>query len=93
MQRVQDMSVECIKLGIQADERYHLHEFVTEGIYMVVVAGLKAAVAFKETPRHKENQQITIQPDANRNISSPLMHPKEQDDVKSKSTSWVWTPW
>lgn len=84
------MSVEFIKLGIQADEKYHLHEFVTEGIYMVVVAGLKAAVAFKETPRHKDNQ-ISIPPPSELNRNIPASPVKQQD--KSKNSSWVWTPW
>ncbi|KAI8875089.1 hypothetical protein K501DRAFT_160727, partial [Backusella circina FSU 941] len=50
--KVQDFSIQCIKLGLQADEQYRLHEFVSEGIYMLIAAGLKAAVAFKETPRY-----------------------------------------
>jgi hypothetical protein len=85
-QKAQDMSVEFIKLGIQADERYHLHEFVTEGIYMVIVAGLKAAVAFKETPRHKDDQIIIPQ--------IPIRTPSSKEDKPAaKNASWVWTPW
>lgn len=58
VEKVQDIGIQCIKLGLQADERYRLHEFISEGLYMLVAAALKAAVAFKETPRYKGDQDV-----------------------------------
>lgn len=55
MQKAQDFGIQCIKFGLQADERYRLHEFLSEGLYMLIAAGLKAAVAFNETPRYAGN--------------------------------------
>jgi hypothetical protein len=58
IQKAQDIGIQCIKFGLQADERYRLHEFISEGLYMLAAAGLKAAVAFKETPRYKGDQVV-----------------------------------
>ncbi|CAO0795834.1 unnamed protein product [Mucor circinelloides] len=59
MQKAQDFGIQCIKFGLQADERYRLHEFLSEGLYMLIAAGLKAAVAFNETPRYAGSEQKT----------------------------------
>jgi hypothetical protein len=74
-QKVQDFGIQCIKLGLQADEQYRLHEFVSEGIYMLIAAGLKAAVAFKETPRYEEQ----------RHIQDTTCIPNQ------KTRSWIWS--
>lgn len=50
IERFQVWSIYCIKYILEADEKYRLHEFITEGIYMMAAAVLKATVAFKETP-------------------------------------------
>lgn len=69
MQKVQNLGIQCIKFGLQADEQYRLHEFISEGLYMMVAAGLKAAVAFKETPRYDNNR--SSKPQHIRNRSEP----------------------
>lgn len=69
MQKVQNLGIQCIKFGLQADEQYRLHEFISEGLYMMVAAGLKAAVAFKETPRYDSNK--SSKPQHMRNRSEP----------------------
>ncbi|KAI8093731.1 uncharacterized protein BX664DRAFT_113321 [Halteromyces radiatus] len=51
-QRAQDLSVTGIKLLLQADEQYKLHELLSEFLFMMVAATLKAVVAYKETPRY-----------------------------------------
>ncbi|KAI7897249.1 uncharacterized protein EV154DRAFT_489446 [Mucor mucedo] len=50
IERLQEWSIQSIKYVLEAEEKYRLHEFVSEGIYMMVAAVLKATVAFKETP-------------------------------------------
>ncbi|KAI7902823.1 uncharacterized protein BX663DRAFT_52338 [Cokeromyces recurvatus] len=61
LEKAQDASIQCIKFGLEADERYHVHEFLTEGFYMLVTAGLKVAIAYKETPRYKDNPTTKYQ--------------------------------
>lgn len=56
--KIQDFGIYCIKHGIEADEKYHLHEYITEGIYMITVAILKAVVAFKEAPSYYNKKEI-----------------------------------
>ncbi|KAI7879992.1 hypothetical protein K492DRAFT_178211 [Lichtheimia hyalospora FSU 10163] len=50
-EKAQDLGIECIKFALYMDEQYQLHEFATEALYMFVAAGIRAAVAYKETPR------------------------------------------
>ncbi|CEG78848.1 hypothetical protein RMATCC62417_13388 [Rhizopus microsporus] len=52
-EKAQDLGIQCLKIGLEADQHYRLHEFITEGIYMFITAGLKAIIAFKETPNYK----------------------------------------
>ncbi|KAI8992464.1 hypothetical protein BDB01DRAFT_847837 [Pilobolus umbonatus] len=66
--KVQKLGVQCIKLGLQVDEEYHLHEYLSEGVYMIVAALLKAMVAFKETPPSSDNSR-------NRNYPTKLSSP------------------
>ncbi|CAM0135981.1 unnamed protein product [Umbelopsis sp. WA50703] len=54
VEQTRDMAVTGVKLILKADEEYHLHQVVSETMYMVVAAGLKAAVAFKESPSYQE---------------------------------------
>lgn len=70
IQKVQNFGIQCIKFGLQADEEYRLHEFVSEGLYMMIAAGLKAAVAFKEAPRY-ESTTTARQQQHIRNKSEP----------------------
>ncbi|KAG1178054.1 hypothetical protein G6F70_001971 [Rhizopus microsporus] len=52
-EKAQDLGIQCLKIGLEADQHYRLHEFITEGIYMFITAGLKAIIAFKETSSYK----------------------------------------
>lgn len=87
MQRAQAMSIQCLKFGLQANEQYRLHEFVSEGLYMVFAAGLKATVAFNETPAYDPKESVhhtTTEPP--KTTCLPTV------SQKSKSP-WVWSPW
>ncbi|KAL9559155.1 hypothetical protein MBANPS3_000559 [Mucor bainieri] len=55
IERVQQLTVECIKVGLKADEKYHLHEFASEAVYSIISAFLKAIVAYKEAPLYGKN--------------------------------------
>ncbi|KAI9492586.1 hypothetical protein BDB00DRAFT_827252 [Zychaea mexicana] len=99
VERVQDFGVECLKMLLQADEEYRLHELVSEAVYMLVAAGLKAVVAFKEAPGYKEQHQRTSSSSpqrrhhfSNRSFSSPPPSPVVKNSNKSRIT-WSWTPW
>lgn len=54
-QKAQDLGVECVKWMLKMDEQYRLHEFASEAMYMLIAAGLKAAVAYKEAPAFRQN--------------------------------------
>lgn len=56
-EKAQDLGIECIKFALYMDEQYQLHEFATEALYMFVAAGIRAAVAYKETPPHSEQKE------------------------------------
>ncbi|KAI9358058.1 hypothetical protein BD770DRAFT_387700 [Pilaira anomala] len=86
-QKAQDLGVECIKVGLAADEKYRLHEFVTEGLYMLITAGLKAMVAFKEAPRHDEH--IKRRKPSIPEPQTPCLPPTPQ----KTRTSWAWSRW
>ncbi|KAI9283943.1 hypothetical protein BC943DRAFT_361601 [Umbelopsis sp. AD052] len=54
VERTRDLAVSGVKLILKADEDYNLHQVASETMYMVIAAGLKAAVAFKESPGYQE---------------------------------------
>ncbi|KAI8061540.1 uncharacterized protein B0P05DRAFT_557418 [Gilbertella persicaria] len=85
IQKLQDMSVQLIKLSLQADEQYRLHEYISEGLYIVFAAGLKAVVAFKETPR--KNEASDGYPSRKKERVMACAPPAPQ------KTSTSWTPW
>ncbi|KAG2232055.1 hypothetical protein INT48_009403 [Thamnidium elegans] len=104
VQKAQDAGVECIKLGLAADERYRLHEFITEGLYMLIAAGLKAIVAFKEAPRYHESSAThpidtrtepkkTTRRDSIPEQNSPNTSPCLPTTPQKTRTSWVWSGW
>jgi hypothetical protein len=82
-EKVQDLGIQCIKLGLQVDERYRLHEFLSEGLYMLVAAGLKAAVAFKETPRYKGDQAVYSTSRHTHHHRSESIENKPNDNIHS----------
>lgn len=87
MQKAQDLGIQCIKFGLQADERYRLHEFLSEGLYMLIAAGLKAAVAFKETPRYTGNEEmIACNNNNNNNNTKHVRHLSEPIDTEKNAT-------
>lgn len=100
-EKFQDFTIYCIKYGIEADEKYHLHEYITEGIYMMIVAGLKAVVAFKETPRYKESSIIIEQKTTDRTYikDTLIIQPQEKSvaisspEQKLKGSSKSWLIW
>ncbi|CAO3619373.1 unnamed protein product [Mucor fragilis] len=58
VERVQQLTIECIKLGLKTDEKYHLHEFASEAVYSIISAFLKAIVAYKEAPLRRNNTML-----------------------------------
>ncbi|KAI8144146.1 hypothetical protein BJV82DRAFT_608492 [Fennellomyces sp. T-0311] len=97
VERVQDFGVELLKMLLQADEEYRLHELVSEAVYMLIAAGLKAVVAFKEAPGYKEQQQQPRPPQrrhySNRTFSSTTSpSPVVKNNAKSR-IAWTWSPW
>ncbi|KAG2179171.1 hypothetical protein INT43_002021 [Umbelopsis isabellina] len=64
VERTRDLAVTGVKLILQVDEEYHLHQVASETMYMVVAAGLKAAVAFKESPSYQEVKRQQAKTDA-----------------------------
>ncbi|KAI9261621.1 hypothetical protein BDA99DRAFT_538009 [Phascolomyces articulosus] len=101
VERVQDFGVECLKMLLQADEEYRLHELVSEAVYMLIAAGLKAVVAFKEAPGYKEHHSSSSSAahhpqrrHYNRNFSSNSSSPPPV--VKNNNNTritWSWAPW
>lgn len=95
-QKAQDLSVECVKLILKADEQYHLHEFASEAMYMLIAAGLKAAVAYKETPGYREQiDQLQYYEDDEGPVLTTKQSPSPPPPP-SKSTSripWIWSRW
>jgi hypothetical protein len=57
VERARDLAVSGVKLILKADEDYNLHQVASETMYMVIAAGLKAAVAFKESPGYQERKK------------------------------------
>lgn len=100
MERLQNAGIQCIKYVLEADERYHLHEFITEGVYMMIAAGLKAAIAFKETPGYDSKVQ-------NKSESTKVSTNRRNDDFTTSHqtsscspptsqktrASWTWLAW
>ncbi|KAF1797058.1 hypothetical protein FB192DRAFT_1313656 [Mucor lusitanicus] len=88
MQKAQDFGIQCIKFGLQADERYRLHEFLSEGLYMLIAAGLKAAVAFNETPRYTGNTASgSEQTIASNNNTKHARHRSEPIDTPANTST------
>ncbi|KAH8554315.1 hypothetical protein BGW37DRAFT_518048 [Umbelopsis sp. PMI_123] len=57
VEQTRDLTVSGVKLILKVDEDYNLHQVASETMYMVIAAGLKAAVAFKESPSYQELKQ------------------------------------
>lgn len=53
IEKIQNLAIEGIKITLKADEKYHLHEFASEALYTLVSAFLKAIIACKEAPLHR----------------------------------------
>ncbi|KAL0078114.1 hypothetical protein F4703DRAFT_1878723 [Phycomyces blakesleeanus] len=105
IQKIQNFMIECVKLLLEADEEYRLHEYISEALYMLFAASLKAAVAFKEAPSYQVPQQN------NRNSSKRHSHyselPQKQPEAQieyysteiaqplppPQSSSWVRSLW
>ncbi|KAG0168080.1 hypothetical protein DFQ28_005367 [Apophysomyces sp. BC1034] len=92
--KIQDFGFECVKLMLQADEQYRLHEFASEAMYMFVAAGLKAAVAYKETPGYHQQEQIRqqrgmLQP----SHESPQIEYYNELPARESRTTWPWSRW
>ncbi|KAI8875968.1 hypothetical protein K501DRAFT_201513 [Backusella circina FSU 941] len=88
-EKVQDIGIQCIKFGLKTDEQYRLHEFISEALYMLVAAGLKAAIAFKETPRYNEDagrREAVSEPRYIDNTSTVCLPATTQ----KTQTSWLW---
>ncbi|CAO3611091.1 unnamed protein product [Cunninghamella blakesleeana] len=86
-EKAQDFGIASIKLLIEADEQYRLHEFISEFIFMVVAATLKAVVAYKETPRYSSRSP----PPIHRSSSVKIVEVEDVDMPNNNhSIGWVW---
>ena len=100
MERVRDFGVDCLKMLLQADEEYRLHELVSEAVYMLIAAGLKAVVAFKEAPGYNEHnhhrssyQQKQRRHYNRRRYSSSSSTTPVLNNNNSTRVTWSWSPW
>lgn len=86
-EKAQDFGIASIKLLIEADEQYRLHEFISEFIFMVVAATLKAVVAYKETPRYSPRSP----PPVRRSSGVKIVEVEDVDTTNNNHTiGWVW---
>lgn len=49
MNRAKKMGIKMIKIGLKVDQKYHLHEILSESLYTMMTAILKAVIVFKES--------------------------------------------
>ncbi|KAI8334212.1 hypothetical protein BC941DRAFT_432377 [Chlamydoabsidia padenii] len=91
--KMQKVGIECIKLGLAADEHYHLHELASETLYVLIAASLKAAVAYKESPSYRQTS-------LERTTTSPVdQHPVneipqiEYQDTPPPPSRFTWISW
>lgn len=83
-QHAQDLSVTGIKLLLQADEQYRLHEFLSEIMFMTAAAILKSIIAYKEAPCYNPSQSTTSSTTSGRASSSPKL---QDTGANTKSTN------
>ncbi|KAI7873031.1 hypothetical protein BDF14DRAFT_1877479 [Spinellus fusiger] len=55
MQKAQYLGIELLKYFIEINEKYRLHEYLSEMFYMLLSASLKAAIAYKEAPSYGQD--------------------------------------
>ncbi|KAG1053480.1 hypothetical protein G6F46_002327 [Rhizopus delemar] len=48
VERAQHFIIVCIKLGLELNQQYRLHEFISESLFIIMTAMLKAIIAYKE---------------------------------------------
>jgi hypothetical protein len=48
IERAQHFIIVCIKLGLELNQQYRLHEFISESLFIIMTAMLKAIIAYKE---------------------------------------------
>ncbi|KAI8643718.1 hypothetical protein BD408DRAFT_431192 [Parasitella parasitica] len=53
VQKVEYVTIECIKFALKTDEKYNLHEIASEAVCTLLSTFLKAIIAYREAPRHK----------------------------------------
>lgn len=49
MNRAKKTGIEMIKIGLRVEQKYHLHEIISESLYTIITAVLKAVIVFKES--------------------------------------------
>jgi hypothetical protein len=49
MNRAKKTGIKMIKIGLEVDQKYHLHEILSESLYTIITAVLKAVIVFKES--------------------------------------------
>jgi hypothetical protein len=60
MEKLQNIGIECIKVALLADEKYHLHEYASEALYSIVSTLLKSIVAYKDVSSSDYQDQKTL---------------------------------
>jgi hypothetical protein len=57
-QRIQNLLVYLVKIILDMDEKYQLHQLLSECVHMLFVASVKASIAFKESPGYHQTQSV-----------------------------------
>lgn len=84
VEKIQNVGVTCIKKFLQADEKYHLHEFATEALYTFISASLRAIVAYKEAP-------VYLMQEERRGGERMNNHNIGVNRKNASFTSWIWS--
>ncbi|CAO3690203.1 unnamed protein product [Umbelopsis ramanniana] len=57
-QRIQNLLIYFVKVILDIDEKYQLHQLLSECVHMLFVASVKASIAFKESPGYQQSKVI-----------------------------------
>jgi hypothetical protein len=57
-QRIQELLIYLVKVILDIDEKYQIHQLLTECVHMLFVASIKASIAFKESPGYHRTSTV-----------------------------------
>ncbi|CAO3593682.1 unnamed protein product [Absidia cylindrospora] len=85
-QRAHAVALTGLKSLLDTNEQYRLHEFITELVFMLVTACLKAVVAYRETPRYHHVHEVEV--DTPVAVIEEVAPPTA---AASSSSTWLWS--